>query len=172
MLISILLHARWALRKLSCASFNISSLSLSTLYAGHFPWFLDLATSSGVIGCLPKTISKRLISVADDLAKRHSSNECFSKYFQIASHSDSTISQYREDNVWILIVRRNFITGSWKRFLALWPPFRLGQSTVNAGTNLFGDIAGTDPTQLNMLPSTKLQENLNWSMAMKINLQN
>ena len=38
------------------------------------------------------------------------------------------------------------MTGSWKRFLASWPPFRLVQSTVNTGTNLSGDIEGMDPS--------------------------
>ena len=31
----------------------------------------------------------------------------FPNIIQIASHPDSTISQYREDNVWNLILRRN-----------------------------------------------------------------
>ncbi|KAG5626462.1 hypothetical protein H5410_011680 [Solanum commersonii] len=72
----------------------------------------------------------------------------FPRIFQIASNPDSTFSQYREDNVWNLILRRNLNTGSWKRILASWPPFRLMQSTDKAGTSLSGDIAGMDPTQL------------------------
>ena len=66
----------------------------------------------------------------------------FPNIIQIASHPDSTILPYREDNVWNLILRRNLNDWELEEVFSLMATIQI----VNAGTNLSGDIAGTDPT--------------------------
>ena len=72
----------------------------------------------------------------------------FPNIIQIASHPDSTISQYREDNVWNLILRRNLNDWELEEVFSLMAIIQTSAINSHAGTNLSGDIAGTDPTQL------------------------
>lgn len=63
--------------------------------------------------------------------------------------------------------------GSSKRFLALCLTFRLVQSSIDAGSNLSGDIAGTNSTQIKHATFNKAlrTEQCPWKLIWRSNLE-